>query len=116
MVSRLEITRTVLERLPGSDHFGLDQATVSWYYNIRHSGGMRLTDAGLTAMRMARLESWTVPIKNRVDKRILMHLDRKIQFPYYLDQRHRLIHFFSSREAVMASLYGDISKWLDSMR
>jgi hypothetical protein len=52
----------------------------------------------------------------RLTKRVILDLDRKLEWPYYLDfdarkKRARIV-FFGSREAMMASIYGDIEKWL----
>ena len=46
----------------------------------------------------------------RKNKRIILGLDRKLQFPYYYGQKR--LSFFGSQEAMMANLTGDLEGWL----
>ena len=46
----------------------------------------------------------------RKNKRILLGLDRKLQFPYYYGRKR--LSFFGSQEAMMANLTGDLELWL----
>jgi hypothetical protein len=59
------------------------------------------------------------PFRSRVTKKIILDLDRKMEWPYYLDfnvrKKRRRIVFFGSREAMMAAMYGDLEKWLASL-
>ena len=51
-----------------------------------------------------------------VTKRTILQLDRQLSAPYYISVKKAgspKIVFFSSREAMMASLYGDIRSWLE---
>lgn len=117
MPSKSEITRRLIEVAGLSDQFDTETALKSWYQNIRPNGGLRLTTYGYKMFRSMHIESWTWPWpeqKGYVDKRLLLDMDRKMEYPYYIDPKKREIVFFSSREAMMATLYGDIKKWLEN--
>ena len=104
----------------------IDHAMKTWWANIRNDGGLRLTQLGYEIMHdVLRLESWIMDLSNlnnqdpwrsRLTKKIMLDLDRKLEWPYYLDfnprKKTRRIVFFSSREAMMATMYGDLERWL----
>jgi hypothetical protein len=99
----------------------------TWWVNLRSEGGMRLTRHGYEILReVLDLESWSFDLaepnqstgawRARLTKRMILDLDRKLEWPYYLDfdprkKRARIV-FFGSQEAMMASLYGDLEQWL----
>jgi hypothetical protein len=114
--NKQQLTETLVELT--QDTVSLDQALLSWYYNIRPSGGMRLTETGYQALQFLDIESWQVPIpniKSVLDKRMLLDLDRQLQWPYYIDFKKKYLIFFSSKEAMMATLYGDLTNWVKSL-
>lgn len=97
----------------------VEQAMRTWYYNIRAQGGLRLTELGYQTLIKLDLEQWTVPVadpKTTLSKRLLLELDRKLQYPYYIDYRKKMLVFFSSREAMLATLYGDVAQFLRNYR
>lgn len=103
------ITRAVLEMQEFP--ITLEVALVSWWVNIRAVGGLRLSKHGYLSFQSAEIESWTVEMKDirsAMSKRLLLDLDRKLQFPYYIDYKNKSIVFYSSKEAMLAQLYGDI--------
>jgi hypothetical protein len=59
------------------------------------------------------------PSRSPMTKKIILDLDRKLAWPYYLDfnarKKRRRIIFFGSREAMMAAMYGDLEQWLASL-
>jgi hypothetical protein len=75
-----------------------------------------LTDEGFRVLiAVLELQHWQLPVDPKtITKRVLLDLDRKIEFPFYLEKRSRQIVFFSSREALMANLYGNLIKFLES--
>ena len=96
----------------------------TWWANIRRDGGMRLTEAGYEIMHdVLRLESWELDLSDQerviFTKRVILDLDRKLEWPYYIQvsmkKKRRRIVFFGSREAMMATMYGDLQKWLASI-
>jgi len=114
---RREITQTVIDLLPGSHRVCVDEALRTWYYNLRANGGFRLTDTGYQALRLAAVNSWNIDVKFRdLTKKSLLALDHKLHWPYYIDVKQKKLVLFSSRDAVMASLYGDVKAWIDSLK
>lgn len=112
---KVEITQHILNLIPLGNSVTLDQALNSWYKNIRKSGGLRLTDAGYQVFLGMGLESWTVEItdlKNYISKTMLLQLDKKLQFPYYIDFKNKKIIFYNSKEAMLANLYGNLTEFL----
>jgi hypothetical protein len=117
-MTKHKITKRLIELLPEDHRLSIEEALVLWYTNIRNNGGFRLTQNGLLAMKILGLESWSVPlndIKITMDKNLLLALDRKLTWPYFIDYKKKEIIFYSSREAVMATMYGSIKNWLDNM-
>lgn len=114
MTHRREVTEAVIRQLPMP--VDLDEAMSTWYYNLRSSGGFRLTALGYQALKTAAMNSWSVDINLRdLTKASLLALDRKLNWPYYIDARLKKLVLFSSRDAMMATLYGDIKQWLESL-
>ena len=88
-------------------------AFISWWYNTRDSGGLRLTATGFNVMKKLQFEHWDFELPkdwNRYNKRVILGLDRKLDWPYYYG-KHR-ISFFNSQDAMMVNLTGDIETWL----
>lgn len=115
MASKRDLTQQLIGLWTGEPAPVVDQAMLTWYCNIRPTGGLRLTDAGYQALKWLDLEQWTVPIadpKTTLNKSLLLALDRKLQYPYYIDYRKKQLIFFSSREAMLATLYGDVAQFL----
>ena len=102
---------------------------ITWWANIRRDGGLRLTSHGYQIMHdVLKLESWVLDLSDGNDtrssrssmtKKIILDLDRKLEWPYYPDfnarKKRRRIVFFGSREAMMAAMYGDLERWLSSL-
>ena len=117
-MTKHKLTKRLIELLPEDHRLSIEEALVLWYTNIRNNGGFRLTQNGLLAMKILGLESWSVPlndIKITMDKNLLLALDRKLTWPYFIDYKKKEIIFYSSKEAVMATMYGSIKNWLDNM-
>jgi hypothetical protein len=117
-MSKHKLTKRLIELLPEDHRISVEEAMILWYTNIRNNGGFRVTQNGFQVMKILGLESWTVPlsdIKITMDKNLLLALDRKLTWPYFIDYKKKEIIFYSSREAVMATMYGSIKNWLDNM-
>ena len=111
--NKRELTQRLLDLL--EDDHDLDKALRSWYVNIRPTGGLRLTGIGYTVLKTLDLESWSVDLsanKPMMSKKLLLELDHKLQWPYYIDVKKKQLIFFSSREAMLATLYGDLQTFL----
>jgi hypothetical protein len=116
-MSKHKLTLRLIELLPEDHRITFDEAMVLWYTNIRNNGGFRLTVFGYQAMKILGLASWSVElndIKITMDKKLLLALDRKLTYPYFIDYKKKEIVFYSSKEAVMATLYGSIKSWLNN--
>ena len=93
---------------------------ITWWANIREDGGFRLTKHGYDMLhKVLSMESWVVelPEKTYISKQDILEMDRKLCWPYYIRTRGKKnieIVFFSSREAMMASLYGNVRTWIES--
>jgi hypothetical protein len=117
-MTKHKLTKRLIELLPEDHQLSIEEAMILWYTNIRNNGGFRLTQNGFHAMKILGLESWSVPltdIKITMDKNLLLALDRKLTYPYFIDYKKKEIIFYSSKEAVMATMYGSIKNWLDNM-
>jgi len=115
MANKRELTATLIKLLPDSVPMTLERALKTWYMNLRSTGGLRLTDCGYLAFELLEIENWTVPVElKNLNKSGLLALDRKLTFPYYIDYRKKQLVMFSSREAMLATLYGDLQKFLEN--
>jgi len=105
--------------LPDTEFCEYHHAMNSWWYNIRKNGGLRLTDTGLRIFKdVLKFEMWSAKIslnEKKINQHILLQLDKKLSWPYYLDNKKQKIYFFSSREATLATLYGDVLTYLSSL-
>jgi hypothetical protein len=125
---KLDIVQRLLADIPDALREPEDRAMKTWWANIRPQGGLRLTEHGYHIMHeVLQLESWQMDLSDdaaralpgRMTKKIILDLDRKLQWPYYLDfnvrKKKKRIVFFGSREAMMAAMYGDLERWLASL-
>ncbi len=119
MRDKLRLTQAVINQLPSGHDMTVNVAMKSWWYNIRATGGLRLTELGyFTFKRVLDLESYAMEIKwETFDQTTVLRLDRKLQMPYYIEVKKKIpinVIFFGSREAMLARLYGDLNKFLDN--
>jgi len=121
---RLEIVQRLMPLVPMEYQQSIESVMRTWWANIRRDGGMRLTDLGYEIMHdVLRLESWELDLRDRdhtiFTKRLIVDLDRKLKWPYYIEvsikKKRRRMVFFGSREAMMATMYGDLKQWLASI-
>ena len=121
---RLDIIQRLMPQIPLEYQQSPDHAMLTWWANIRRGGGMRLTDLGYEVMHdILKLESWELDLRNQdktiFTKRLIVDLDRKLEWPYYIEvsvkRKRRRMVFFGSREAMMATMYGDLKQWLASI-
>lgn len=113
MINRkLDIVQRLLPDRPKE----VDAAMLTWWHNLREQGGLRLTLQGYDALdNQLKLQSWSIFVedfKTVFSKKTYLELDRKLNWPYYIERKWQKLILFGSREAMMAQLYGDISAWL----
>ena len=117
---KIKLTEELVSKLPDQHKVTVEEARVTWWYNIRPQGGLRLTDWGYQILSgPLNLEHHRYVINNpqSFTKHTLLALDKKIQMPYYVKTSKKAVEhivFFSSQEAMLANLYGDLSKFLDN--
>jgi hypothetical protein len=76
---------------------------------------MRLTSTGFVVFKKLDFEYWDFVLPEgylRKNKRVILGLDRKLDWPYYYGKYR--ISFFNSRDAMMVNLTGDIERWLSN--
>ena len=120
---KLKMIQHLMPQVPMEYQQSIESAMQTWWVNIRQDGGMRLTDLGYEIMHdVLKLESWELDLADQerqiFTKRLILDLDRKLEWPYYIEvsmkRKRRRIVFFSSREAMMATMYGDLAKWIQN--
>jgi len=114
MPTRHEVVQRILELRPND----LDprEAERVWFCDVRRRGGWRLTLAGRAAFEMAGIQHWTVPLEPRaLDRRLMLEMNDRIQWPYFISGRPPQLWLFSDRDAVMAQLYGDVGAWVQNL-
>jgi hypothetical protein len=114
-VNKREIVQHVLSLLPETQCISEAEAFKTWYQNIRESGGLRLSLVGYRTFQATGIQSWPVEladIKRYTTPPMLLELDRKMKYPYFIDYKNKRMIMFSSRDAMMATLYGDLAAWL----
>ena len=94
-------------------------AVAAWWWDARPGNGLRLTDLGFDVfVSRLDLEHWQFDIADSVlTPRNLLALDRFMTCPYYLrrQRRQHSLILFGDRESVMASLYGDVERFIASL-
>lgn len=118
-----KITQTVLDQLD-SNIWSFDNAMKKWWQNPRRDGGLRLTQTGDLEFRYAKMEYTDHPFTyiNISYYSFVLDLDRKIKCPYYVDVSKSstgnkpYIRLYDSRIAIMLTLYGDLTSYLNSIK
>lgn len=98
-----------------SDIWTVSDAMDYWWQNTQ--GGWRLTSDGFRALKQYGLECWEFEVPRMAPTPgLLLALDRKLSAPYYLNiGKKTSICFFSSKEATMYALYGDIKRFISAI-
>jgi hypothetical protein len=122
------ITEAVAKELPDElreeRDSPVDGLLFKWWQTGRQDG-LRLTDYGDLAFRMAEIEFYQYDLASRpVDTyhAWVMELNKKIKCPYYMgvnkDEKKSkpFIRFYDSKIAMMVSLYGNVNEYLDSIK
>ena len=120
MRDKTKLTQELVALLPKEDQVNWKFAVSAWWYNIRRTGGMRLTSVGYQAFtEILEIEHYSYAIDDPLvfNQQLVLQLDRKMQMPYYIDTVKGIpkrIVFFGSQEAVMVNLYGNLQQFLDN--
>lgn len=119
MRDKIKLTAELVKLLPEPHVVTETEARALWWFNIKRTGGMRLTKLGydvfVNQLELDRYEYAVEPFA--INSRMILALDRKLQQPWFIvthKQIPRSIVFFGSKEAMMANLYGDLKHFLDN--
>jgi hypothetical protein len=116
------LTQELVKLLPEQQRPSTESIFPIWWYNLRKNGGMRLTTTGYTTfVQMLDLEHYEFTIDDPVTftQHTILALDRKLQMPYYIHVVKgvpKKIIFFGSQEAMLANLYGSLSRFLENCK
>lgn len=118
--NRNAITRKILGIvMPDYSDEMLDNSLLTWWVNIRSTGGLGLTDVGYQAFTKADLENYTFFIDKATPSLHIyaVEIDRKIPSPYYLRyiKRDRYITVYDTRVATMIQLYGSVHDYISKL-
>jgi hypothetical protein len=114
-----ELTRILVAQLPENRRITEETARLTWWINIRRTGGLRLSNEGYAALVMdLDIERYEVDIPDptKFQQKIVLRMDRKLQMPYYIYFEKRIprkVMFFGSKEAMLAKLYGDLERFME---
>jgi hypothetical protein len=115
-----KLTETLVNQLDPDWGITVKKAMRTWWFNIRSSGGMRLTLPGYDAfVKDLDLENYSFSIDDPTEfnQQMILDMDRKLQMPYYIHAVKGIpkkVIFFGSKEAMVTNLYGDLKKFLDN--
>jgi hypothetical protein len=129
--SKLKITDIVLQQIPKnlnydlSGRVGPNDLLTKWWFTGR-SGGLRLTERGDQAFRLAEIEFYEYEIPagsiSVTYHSFVLQLSKKLNCPYYIDidvnnkKGKFIIRLYDSRIAMMVSLYGNLKDYLESVK
>ena len=122
MRDKRKLTQDLVALLPEAQRISVDSAHTAWWYNLRTNGGLRLTALGyITFVEDLDLEHYEFKITDPLEfnLKMIIALDRQLALPYYIMSKKGVpisVIFFGSKEAMLANLYGSLSKFLDNYR
>lgn len=118
MLTKEDFTRRVLE-VVNDTGWDLESALQLWWQDERDSGGMRLSPTGHKYFQQAGIEGWEFVVESTVPARplTLLTLKQHMTMPYFLSIGKKFsITFYSSRDATMYSLYGNIDRFVIALK
>lgn len=123
LTTREELTKVLVEQL-GQSAWTEKEANKRWWVNLRKNGGYRLTDTGYIVLKdVLEIETYSCNISFKLPwanwLALLLSLERKLKSPYYIKSENgsfNSIELFGSKEAMMLTLYGDLIKYLNSIK
>ena len=115
-----KLTQELVALLPEAQRISPASAFSAWWYNLRSTGGLRLTTLGyITFVDYLDLAQYEFRIEDAHEfkLRTVIALDRQLQLPYYIVIKKGVpisVIFFGSKEAMLVNLYGNLKKFLDN--
>lgn len=113
-----KLTQELVALLPEEQRISPESAFSAWWYNLRSTGGLRLTTLGyITFVDYLELAQYEFRIEDahEFNLRTVIALDRKLELPYYIVISKGVplsVIFFGSKEAMLVNLYGNLQKFL----
>jgi hypothetical protein len=119
--NKYKLTQELIQHLPDPYKITESEALALWWFNLRRSGGLRLTKMGYEALaKHIELEHYNYNVEPfTINSKMVIALDRKLQQPWFIithKMMPKTLVFFGSKEAMMANLYGDLKKFIDNYR
>lgn len=118
-MQRLEFTQQFLCQLPADAGLSTQEALIAWWQDPRPQGGLRLSWPGYAVLvNDLDLEHWIFNFeKQGIPPWIYLRLDRYLTAPYYIVDNKKItcLTVFSSQDAMMINLYGNVEKWIASL-
>ena len=115
-----KLTQELVALLPEQQRISPESAFSAWWYNLRSTGGFRLTATGYMTfvdyLDLAQYE-FRIPDAHEFNLRTVVALDRQLELPYYIVIKKGVptsVIFFGSKEAMLVNLYGNLQKFLDN--
>lgn len=121
MSTKRDITQNMIDALGAGYNWCLDSAMKGWWQNIQEHGGLRLSVVGYAIFcKQANMRPFEFEIQPEIlTSRNLILLDRQMTCPYMIMRKkghETTLVLFGSREAMIATLYGNISDWISTLR
>jgi len=119
--TRSEITEKILSILnPDYTADDLHNANVTWWKNIRSTGGYGLTYAGSQAFEKAEIEFQEFdegPSGYMSMMSMSLTLDTKMVTPYYFysNEKRRKVKIYDSRIAMLITLYETVNDYINTL-
>ena len=120
-MSRNEFVQHVLEKLesaPAESKQDIERSVGEWWW-INIEDNWRLTWYGYACLTDLNEKSWEFDFDIK-DIRPWMYLtlSRKLKAPFYIvdNKKHAKLVVFDSRSAVMINLYGNLIRWLETLK
>jgi hypothetical protein len=119
MLDRTKLTQEWLDQLDSEFRPDLSKAMLEWWRNIRHTGGLGLSDVGYSWLTQElELPHWRYVIPHTSATSMSLQrqltLDQHCPCVYWFRSTSRdfQIAFFDSQQAMMFNLYGDLDRYL----
>ena len=118
---RITITKKILAIInPDYSVFDFDTAMVTWWQNIRSTGGFGLTYTGSKAFEKAEIEFQEFDngmSSHMGNTGLSIGLDRKMTTPYYFysTDRRQKIKIYDPRIAMLVTLHESVGSYLHTL-
>jgi hypothetical protein len=109
----------LLPEYPSVSQKEIDKHYLTWWHNIRDTGGYRLRDQGYKWLKdILDLEHWSFNLTDQnITYQTILEMDRHIECPYWLNRKATTIVLFGDEPATLLTLYGgDIKSFLDATK